>query len=110
MNEGNEHNKSSKKNRKKQREEAPTKVAISAQDLFRFAKAIHSAASSNRPAPQDIDLVIVILDDIIAGRRERVRWYQARTREDDPTSQGKDESHRHFIDTLPEVANAVSQV
>ena len=110
INEGNEHNKSSKKNKKKQRQEAPTKLAISAQDIFRFVKAILSAAISSRPAPQDIDLVIMILDDIIAGRRERVRWYQARTREDEPTSQGKDESHRHFIDTPRVVTNVVRQV
>lgn len=75
---------------------------LSTQNLVDLSKILVQGAATNRLAPEGIGDTILVLGDVIAGRRECADWYSHK-----PTSgRGSfrdDQTHKHFIGVLQHV-------
>lgn len=86
-------------------------VTLSTNDITELADSIAEAATNNAP-PKDLESIIRILEDVIAGRSECAVWYKLKTAEQDRDEEfaRSQTSHRHFIDVLRTVLGRLKAV
>ena len=84
-------------------------VAISTKDLLDLAQHIVSTAA-DQPPPRDIDSIIIVLKDVISGRKEYAVWYAQKNTKNGSEHLSQDRSHRHFVEVLQESLQLIKQV
>lgn len=71
-------------------------VTIATRELIELAELI----SKGTPSPDIPDDIIIILRDVIQGREECAKWYEAQPLSEGSKISRENDSHRHFIKTL----------
>lgn len=75
---------------------------LSTQNLVELSKVLAQGAAADRLAPEGIGDTILVLGDVIAGRRECANWYSQKPTAG-PDSTHEDRSHKHFVGVLQHV-------
>lgn len=78
-------------------------VRISTSQLVRLASEVSITTLRNRAPPKDIRDIIIITEDVLAGRRDYSVWNEQKTTTKDAEHRQQNESHQHFIHVLVEV-------
>lgn len=84
-------------------------ISITTKDLVRLAENIAATANAKKPAPEGIDSILIILRDVIAGRRECAEWHAMRNVECEVDAEQRDRSHVHFVETLQLIFDHLSE-
>lgn len=89
--------------------QAPT-VKPTTKELIAVADSIvQSAISKGRP-PADVASIIIILEDVISGRREYQVWHQQRIEVFDEAHIRETASHEHFVGVLGSILERLKTV
>ncbi|KAF2163943.1 hypothetical protein M409DRAFT_25720 [Zasmidium cellare ATCC 36951] len=72
-------------------------------------------ATSTKPisvptAPAELNSTIIVLEDVIAGRREYGLWHRLRIRDKDEAYIRETASHEHFVDVLAEILTRLKKI
>lgn len=78
---------------------------LSTQNLVDLSKLLVQGAATDKLAPEGIGDTILVLGDVIAGRRECADWYSHKptTSRTNSSSVTEDQTHKHFIGVLQHV-------
>ncbi|KAK4499370.1 hypothetical protein PRZ48_009883 [Zasmidium cellare] len=84
---------------------------LSTKQLIAVTDQIVESAVSRGKAPADLNSTIIVLEDVIHGRREYGIWHQLRAGDNkDDIYDRETASHEHFVDVLSEILTRLKEI
>lgn len=77
-------------------------------DLIKLAWELHAGCRPTIAPPQDVDVTIKLIKNVIAGRREAAKWHQQIAK--DHKASREDYAHNRFREVLCDVLDILQQV
>lgn len=109
-------NKRTYKKRKSKPKQKPTTrsaaqiTKLTSHDLLQLSHVLVASAKDTDSPPEGITDAILVLEDVVSGRKECATWYTRRTGSDDALSKQSDASHSAFVRVLLQVLAQLKSV